>query len=209
MAKKGITVWLFSTLTFAAILHLIDATYTLVLNNQIKLLPLYPFIGEELQTITPIIYFLGSTITALTLWGITCAIAFENPVETFLNKILSDAKKQSTVEAQILNEKGEILDVMNETVEMNNTLLAQVKDMTYNIRTEVKEIQPLKENVEKLRKELSHLKREIKKFEENMKQPNKCPTCKKTILPDFKICPYCGENTKLIPETLIKLKDYR
>jgi len=123
LAKKGITVWLFSTLTFAAILHLIDATYTLVLNNQIKLLPLYPFIGEELQTITPIIYFLGSTITALTLWGITCAIAFENPVETFLNKILSDAKKQYC---------------------------------------------------------------QISKF-----------------------CPYCGENTKLIPETLIKLKDYR
>lgn len=98
---------------------------------------------------------------------------------------------------------------MNETVEMNNTLLAQVKDMTYNVRTEVKEIHPLKENVGKLRAELSHLKREIRKFEENIKQPNKCPTCKKPILLDFNIYPYCGENIKLIPETLIKLKDYR
>jgi len=65
-----------------------------------------------------------SAITTFILWGITCAIAFENPVETFLNKILSDARKQGAVEAQVLDEKSELLDAMNETVEMNNTLLA-------------------------------------------------------------------------------------
>jgi ribosomal protein L32 len=209
LAKKRIGVWLSSTLTFIALVHLIDAISVLVFNNQIKLLQLYPFINEKLQNITPSAYFWVSTITTFILWGITCGIAFENPVETFLNKILSDAKKQGTVETQVLDEKSELLDAMNETVGMNNTLLAQVKDMMYNVRTEVKEIQPLTENVEKLKTELSRLKRELKKFEENIKHPNECPICGKPILPEFKVCPYCGENLKLLPEAVIALKDYK
>lgn len=209
MAKKGIGVWFFSTLTFAALVHLIDATSALVFNNQIKLFQLYPFINEKLQAMTPNTYFWISAITTVILWGITCAIAFENPVEAFLNKILSDAKKQDAVETQTLDEKSEVLDAMNETVEMNNTLLAQVKDMMYNVRTEVKEIQPLTENIEKLKTELSRLKKEFRKFEENVKHPNKCPACGKPILPEFKVCPYCGENLKLLPEAVIVLKDYK
>jgi len=209
LAKKGISVWLFSSLTFVALVHLIDAISVLVFNGQIKLFQLYPFINEKLQTIMPNTYFWVSAITTFILWGITCAIAFENPVETFLNKILSDARKQGAVETQVLDEKSELLDAMNETVEMNNTLLAQIKDMTYNMRTEVKEIQPLTENVEKLKTELSRLKRGFKKFEENVKHPNKCPTCRKPILPEFTVCPYCGENLKLLPEAVIALKDYK
>lgn len=209
MARKRISVWLFSTLTFVALIHLVEAISVLIFNNQIKLLQLYPLINEKLQAITPTTYFWVSAITTFILWGITCAIAFENPVETFLNKILSDAKTQSAVEAQMLDGKSELLDLMNETVLMNNTLLAQVKDVIYNIRTEVKEIQPLKENVEKLKTEISRLKRETEKFEESIKHPKKCPTCGKPLLPEFKICPYCGENIKLLPEPLIALKDYK
>jgi len=209
LAKKGISVWLFSSLTFLALVHLIDAISVLVFNSQIKLFQLYPFINEKLQAIIPNTYFWVSAITTFILWGITCAIAFENPVETFLNKILSDAGKQGAVETQVLDEKSELLDAMNETVEMNNTLLAQVKDIMYNVRTEVKEIQPLTENVEKLKTELSRLKREFKKFEENVKHPNKCPMCGKPILPEFKVCPYCGENLKLLPEAVIAFKDYK
>lgn len=209
MARKGICVWLFSTLTFAALIHLIDAVSALAFNSQIKLFQLYPFVNEKLQAITPTAYFWGSAIATVVLWGITCAVAFENPVEAFLNRILSDAKSQSAVETQVLDEKSELLDAMNETVETNNTLLAQVKDTMYNVRTEVKEIQPLKESVDKLKTELSRLKREIKKFEKNVEQPSKCPTCGKPLLPEFKVCPYCGENIKLLPETVIALKDYK
>ena len=209
MAKKGIGVWLFNSLTFVALVHLIDAISVLVFNSQIKIFQLYPFINEKLQAIMPNTYFWVSAITTFIFWGITCAIAFENPVETFLNKILSDARKQGAVETQVLDEKSELLDAMNETVEMNNTLLAQVKDMMYNVRTEVKEIQPLTENIGKLKTELNRLKRGFQKFEENVKHPNKCPTCGKPILPEFKVCPYCGENLKLLPEAVIALKDYK
>ena len=69
-----------------------------------RLLQLYPLIGQKLQTITPAVYLLVSAAATLTFWGITCGIMFDNPVEAFLNKILSDAK--TLEEAKQLIESG-------------------------------------------------------------------------------------------------------
>ena len=209
MAKKGISIWLFSSLTFIALLHLAEAISVLVFNNEIRLLKLYPFINEKLQAITPITYFWVSAATTFILWGITCAIAFANPVETFLNKILSDAKTQGAVEAQLLEEKSEILDSMNETIESNNEILAHVRDLIYNVRTEVKEIHPLKESLEKMKTELGSLRKETKKLEDKVNFQILCPACGKPLLPEFKICPYCGEDMKLHQASVITLKDYK
>jgi methyl-accepting chemotaxis protein len=209
LTKKGISIWLFSSLTFIALLHLAEAISVLVFNNEIRLLKLYPFINEKLQAITPITYFWVSAAATFILWGITCAIAFENPVETFLNKILSDAKTQGTVEAQLLEEKSEILDSMNETIESNNEILAQVRDLICNVRTEVKEIHPLKENLEKMKTELGSLRKETKKLEDKVNFQILCPTCGKPLLPEFKICPYCGEDMKRHQASVITLKDYK
>ena len=106
MRKKGIAIWLFTTLTFISLLHLIDAASALFFNNPIQILQLYPFINQ-LQISTDIYLYIAAASTAV-LWAITCVMAFDNPVEEFLNKILSDAKKQTTTEAQILDSKTEI-----------------------------------------------------------------------------------------------------
>jgi len=209
LAKKGISIWLFSSLTFIALLHLADAISVLVFNNEIKLLKLYPFIGEKLQAITPITYFWVSATATFILWGITCAIAFQNPLETFLTRILSDAKTQGTAEAQLLEEKSEILDAMSETIESNNEILAQVRDLICNVRMEVKEIRPLKESVEKMKTELGSLRKEAKKLEEKVNFQILCPACGKPLLPEFRICPYCGEDMKLHQAPVITLKDYK
>jgi hypothetical protein len=209
LTKKGISVWLFSSLTVISLAHLIDAISALALNNGIGLLQLYPFVSDKLQSITPITYFWISATATLVLWGITCAIAFTNPVEAFLNKILSDAKSQTAVETQLLEEKGEILDIMNDTIESSNEILANVKDVIYNIRTEVKGILPLNESVEKMKTEIGTLKKEIKKLEEKLNFPILCPSCGKPLLPEFKMCPYCGEDMKLHQTSVIAIKEYK
>jgi rRNA maturation endonuclease Nob1 len=209
LARKGLSVWLFSSMTFVAAIHLIDATSALLFNNPIKMLQLYPLISGELQGLTPITYFWISAAVSLILWGITCAIAFENPVETFLNKVLSDAKSQSAVEDQLLERKSEVLDAMYETMESSNGALAQIKDMVCNVRVDVKEIQPLKENMERMKAELIGLKKEFRKIDDRVQPHALCPTCSKPLLPEFKVCPYCGENIRLLPEKLISVKDYR
>lgn len=209
MTKKGLSIWLFSTLAFASLVHMAEAAYTMIFNGEIKLLQLYPFIGQQLQNVPATTYFWISASATLIFWGITCAVAFDSPVEQFLNKILSDAKKQSMVETQLVEEKSEILDAMYESIESGNETLAHVRDMMFNVRTEVKEIRPMTENMEKMKTELANLKKEVKRLEEKPKLLIQCSACGKTLQPDFKLCPYCGQNIKLLPEALITLKEYK
>ncbi len=209
MGKKALSVWAFSSLTFIATVHLIEAASVMILNQPIRLLQLYPIIGEKLQTLTPTAYLLASALSAIVFWGITCAITFENPVETFLNKILSDAKKQTAVEGQLLEDKSEVLDAMYETIASDNEILSQVKDLMCNVRADVREIPPLREGLEKVRAELSSLKKEVKRIEEKAPFANLCPACRKPLLPEFRICPYCGEPAKTAKAPVISLKDYK
>ncbi len=204
MRKKGIAIWLFSTLTFISLVHLIDAAATVLLNNQIQLLQLYPLINQ--QQISADIYLYISGASTAILWGITCIIAFDNPVEAFLNKVLSDAKLQTATEAQVLESKSELFDLMYETVESDSETLAHVKDLMCNIRAEVRDIQPIKETMEKTRTELSSLKKQMTTLEEELLFTIICPACGKLLRPDFILCPYCGESITL-QEKMVVVKD--
>jgi hypothetical protein len=208
LRKKGIAIWLFSTLTFITLIHLIDAASAVLFNNPMQLLQLYPFINQQLQQIPTYAYFYISAASTVILWAITCLIAFDNPVETFLNKILSDVKNQTTTEAQILESKSDLFDLMYETVESDSETLAQVKDLMRNVRAEVKDIQPMKETMEKTRTELGSLKRQLKTLEVKLLFTIVCPACGKMLRPDFKLCPYCGESITL-QEKMIMVKDYK
>jgi rRNA maturation endonuclease Nob1 len=209
LRKKGISIWLLSTVTFIALIHLIEAITVIVFNNPIRLLQLYPFINTQLAQISPSIYLYASAASTVILWLITCAVAFDNPVEVFLNKILSDAKKQTATEAQLIENKSELFDAMYETIESDSETLAQVKDLMRNVRVEVKDIPPIKETMEKLRIELGSLKKQIKTLEEKLPFTNiLCTACGKPLRPDFHLCPYCGENIKL-EEKMIVVKDYK
>ncbi len=208
MAKKGFYVWLFSSLTFVSMAHMTDAISALFLNSQPHLLQSYPYIGEKLQTLPPSTYLVVTALSTLAFWGITCAIAFDNPVEQFLKRTLSDAKRQSTVEAQTVSEKSDVLDAMYETIEASNQTLAQVVDIVYNVRTEVKGIQPLTLTVENIKAELGNLKKEVRRIEEKGKLPLLCATCGKPLSPEFRLCPFCGENIKL-PKEVAAARLYR
>jgi rRNA maturation endonuclease Nob1 len=145
----------------------------------------------------------------LVFWGITCAITFESPVEQFLNEILSDAKKQNTVETQIVEDKGEVLDSICEKVESTDENAAYIADMMCNVRTEVKEIKPLAESVEKIKMELHYLCGEVNTLKETSKFPALCLACGKPLMPDFKICPYCGEPTRNLAQVAIPVESYK
>jgi hypothetical protein len=92
------------------------------------------------------------------LWAITYLIAVDKSVEEFLNKILFDAKTQN-IEAQIIESKSEIFDLMYETIESDSENRVQCKDLMRNMRAEVKDIQPIKEKMEKTRSELNSIKK--------------------------------------------------
>lgn len=99
-------------------------------------------------------------------------------------------------------EKSEILDAIYETIEASNQTLAQVVDIVYNVRTEVKGIQPLTLTVENMKTELGNLKKEVRRIEEKGKLPILCDACGKPLSPEFKLCPFRGETTKLPGKTV-------
>jgi hypothetical protein len=190
-------------------MHLLDAASAYILNNPIRLLPLYPLIGAQLQSVSPSVYFWVSVDFSVALWRVTCGVVFENPVETFLNKILSDAKMHSAIETQILDDKSEVLDAMYETIEASSNTLVQLKDLVCNVRTEAKEIQPLRESIESMKTDISNLKKEIRRIRENVPLPNVCHTCLRPLMPEFSVCPYCGESVRPIEPPVLPLKSFR
>jgi rubrerythrin len=207
MGKRGVTVWIFSSLSFLAALHALEAILALFFNTEVILLKSYPIINT--LNINPATYFLASTAVTITMWGITCKTAVETPVERFLDTMLSDAKKQSEIECEIVEDNRSVLDMMCETITENNKVLAQTRDLTYNVRSELVNLRSLPEETERLSAEIEELKKELKNVKENFKKPNLCPSCGNIVLPRFKVCPYCGENLHVTPEKAVKmLKTY-
>jgi type II secretory pathway component PulF len=91
MGKRGITVWIFSSLSFLAAIHTLEAILALFFNTEVILLKSYPIINT--LNLNPATYLLASTAATISIWGITCKTAVETPVERFLDTMLSDAKK--------------------------------------------------------------------------------------------------------------------
>lgn len=105
--------------------------------------------------------------------------------------------------------KAEILDAMYETLESGSQAISTVKDMMFNVRSEVKQLQPLASTVDLIRHELNGLVEEVEKLEGKMKFTYVCRSCGKPLLPEFKICPYCGEDSQLLraPAPLVSLDE--
>ncbi|MCK5628555.1 hypothetical protein KAI12_03730 [Candidatus Bathyarchaeota archaeon] len=83
-----------------------------------------------------------------------------------MNYVISGAKETNEVEDQVVQEKSELLDAMNETIIGSNLLLGEIKDWVCNIRAEVKEVQPLRECLEEMKLELGDVKTNMEKLKE-------------------------------------------
>lgn len=61
--------------------------------------------------------------------------------------------------------------------------------MMCNVRTDVRQMQPIVESVEKIKAELEGLKREFGRLDDVAKSPDECPSCGKGLLPWFRLSP--------------------
>jgi hypothetical protein len=190
---KGVAVWVFGSLTFLAVLHVLDAFFALTLHGSIVLLRLYPFSGL-LGTVDTVLYFWVSLGVASVLWGVTCTMALRSPLDTWLNRILSDSQLKNEEEVSIVNSKGNALDVMNESLICNSVELGNVKDLLANVRAEVVGLRGLQDVVCGMKSDLVSLKVSLKKLESDLARNVVCPACGRGVQPEFRVCPYCGED---------------
>ncbi len=203
MAKKDAKIWILSTLTFASLIHTIDASVAFLSNNQPQLLKIYPLIGEYLTQVPNAIYFYALVAITLAVWGLTCVVAFNNPLETFLSKTLMDAQEQNEAENQLVEEHNNFFDLMYETMEESKKELGHTNDLVRSLRCEIKDVQKMKETFEMTRAELVGLKRQVGMLEEKLIFPLLCKTCGKPLRADFSICPYCGSEINKKHEAVV------
>jgi hypothetical protein len=190
---KGVAVWVFGSLTFLAVLHVLEAFFALTLHGSIVLLRLYPF-SSFFGAINVVMYFWVSLTVASVLWGITCIIALRSPLDTWLNRILKDSQLKNEEEVSIVSAKGNVLDMMNEGLISNAVELGNVKDLLANVRAEVVGLRGLQDVVGSVKSDLVSLKVSLKKLESDLARNVVCPACGRGVQPDFRICPYCGED---------------
>jgi len=126
MRKKAIAIWILTTITFISLVHLIEAITVIMLSTPIRLLQLYPLINVALKSLTPTAYLYISAVSTAVLWGITCLVAFHNPVELYLNK-------REVAETR-LQDKTELIDRMCETVESDHQTLTQLTDLIHQMQ---------------------------------------------------------------------------
>jgi hypothetical protein len=194
MVRKGVAVWILGSLTFLAGLHALDGFLWLIGNvEQSVFLSLYPF-TSVFGYVEPVLYLLGSLIAMFLLWGGTTLFATRNPIETFLGKVLEDGRRENQQDVEFLEAKTSILEMMSETIANNGRLLSGLRDVVFNVRSEVLGLESLNKTVETIHAEVDGLKKMMKRLEKEIKKYKTCPACGRDILVDFRLCPYCGEN---------------
>lgn len=165
-------------MTFLAVLHTFDAFTGLVFGNKNLLLKLYPF-QNLLGNLDIATYFWISIASLFILFGITCAIAFHNPIEALINRTLAEVELEENPSDGMIESKANALEMISDTLTSNSVVLHSVKDNMDAVRFEVS---TLKSRLDKMEKDVTKIAKLIK-----------CPSCGGEILPEFKLCPFCGE----------------
>jgi len=190
--KKSIVVWIFGCLTFFAGLHTFDAVLSLASNTDSAgaLLQLYPFYNQIKETIgklDAVTYFWLSLVSTLAFMGVTCSLAFYDPILAYVKKVISETKVDDTQADQRLDSELTALAMINESLTTHGILLNKVKN----------ELGPLKDGINALKIDMTRLRGKIGGLETDLAKLRKCPACGKDVLPQFKFCPHCGEKLSL------------
>jgi hypothetical protein len=190
--RKSLAVWIFGCLTFFAGLHAFDAVLSLASGTDMtgSLLRLYPFydkislIVEKLNGTT---YFWLSLISTVVFMGLTCSIAFYDPILAYVKKVISETKIDDTQADPKLDTELATLAMINESLTTQGILLNNVK----------KELGSLKDGIKALKIDMTRLRGKIEGLETDLAKLRKCPACGESVLPQFKFCPNCGEELSL------------
>jgi hypothetical protein len=156
-------------------LHTFDAVFSLISGNTNFLLKLYPF-QSLIGSVDATTYFWISIASTFFLFGITCSVAFHNPIEALINKTLAEVELEENPSDCTLESKASILEMIGDTLTSNSVVLHSVKDDLNSVRFEI-----------------SNFKARLDKLDRDLTKLMTCPSCGKDISPDFKLCPFCGE----------------
>ena len=203
MNTKGLTIWILSTLTFLALIHTIDAAIALIFHNPAQLTRLYPVVGQYLTQIPTNLHLYISVALTTEMWGLTCLVTFDNPLETFLKESLANARAQMHVEETTVEKNSDFFELMYKTMEDSKGELARNNDLVLNLRAEIKDMQKVEKTLGKTNAAIADLEKQVRRLEEKTIFPFICKSCGKPVRADFNICPYCGLEINFAQEAVV------
>ena len=93
--------------------------------------------------------------------AMTFRLAFSNPLDCFIEKILSDANSVNEAECEMVTDNRSILDMMCESITHISQVLAQTKDITFNVRSELTNLRSIPETTQFLSEEIKEVKKNL------------------------------------------------
>jgi rRNA maturation protein Nop10 len=119
--------------------------------------------------------------------GITCSIAFYDPILAYVKKVIAETKIDDAQADPKLDSELTMLAMINESLTTQGILLNNVK----------REMGSLKDGIKALKIDMTRLRGKIEGLETDLAKLRKCPACGENVLPQFKFCPNCGEELSL------------
>jgi len=122
-------------------------------------LNLYPLVSSlNVQSLNHL--SISITFTSI-LMAMTFRLAFSNPLDCFIEKILSDANSVNEAECEMVTDNRSILDMMCESITHISQVLAQTKDITFNVRSELTNLRSILETTQSLSEEIKEVKKNL------------------------------------------------
>lgn len=182
--RKDLTVWISGYLTFLSILFTFDAFFFFGSpNSLLKLYPVYAIVHGILGNIDAPTYICLTSISTFILFGITCAFVCQDPFTALMKKIASEAQSEENQMDTSFESSLHTLEMINHSLTHNSIDLNEVKNSLNN----------LKDSIEAMNIGITRLTAKLASMERKTTMRMKCASCGNKILPEFKLCPYCGK----------------
>jgi len=182
--RRELAVWVSGYLTFLSILFTFDAFFFFGGSNSLlKLYPVYAIFHGIFGNIGASTYIWLTSISTFILFGITCAFVCQDPFTALIKKMASEARSEENQMDASLESSLNTLEMINHSLTHHSIDLNEVKSVLRDLKGS---IDAMNIGITRLTEKLATMKRETTMRVE-------CASCGNKILPEFRLCPYCGK----------------
>lgn len=177
-------VWISGYLTFLSILFTFDAFFFFGGSNSLlSIYPIYSVVRGIFGDISAATYIWLTSISTFVLFGITVVFLCEDPFTVLMKKIASESQSEKNQNDSSFEPSLSTLEMINHSLTQHNIDLNEVKNGLHDLTDSMK---AMKIKMTRLAGKLANVEREASLRME-------CASCGNKILPEFRLCPYCGK----------------
>ena len=177
-------VWISGYLTFLSILFTFDAFFFFGGSNSLlSIYPIYSVVRGIFGDISAATYIWLTSISTFVLFGITVVFLCEDPFTVLMKKIASESQSEKNQNDSSFEPSLSTLEMINNSLTQHNIDLNEVKNSLSKIKNSIKA----------LTIGMTRLTAQVASMEREATMRMECTSCGNKILPEFRLCPYCGK----------------